>query len=98
MLLNRSDLFKQPWIGYSWEGWVIEQILSYLKTIDKQHRAYHFRTSDRHEIDLVLELENSLWAVEIKLSSLPRQKDLDRLEKTAELHRNEKRDIFLSIN
>lgn len=80
-----SDLLIQPWIGYSWEGWVIEQTLTYLKTSDKAHRAYYLRTSDRHEIDLVLELDNRLCAIEIKLTSLPKLSDLDRLEKTAEL-------------
>ncbi len=80
-----SDLFNQPWIGHSWEGWVIEQTLSYLQTSDKAHRAYYLRTSDCHEIDLVLELDNRLCAIEIKLTSLPKLSDLDRLVKTAEL-------------
>ena len=23
---DKSDLWSQPWVGQSWEGWVIEQI------------------------------------------------------------------------
>ena len=80
-----DDLFVQPWVGGSWEGWVIEQIFVCLGVHDIDYEAHYFRTRDGHELDLVLRLFGNLWAFEIKLSSAPDKRDLDRLTKTAEM-------------
>lgn len=87
-LLNISDkhtLLSQPWVGASWEGFVIEQIIGDLVSMGKNFEAYYFRTSDQYELDLVLDLDAELWAIEIKLSSSPGRADMARLEKTADL-------------
>lgn len=87
-LLNVSDeraLLAQPWVGASWEGLVIEQVLGELSSRGKNFSAYHFRTSDQHELDLVLDFGNELWAVEVKLTSSPTPEDMARLEKTASM-------------
>jgi len=85
-LLNVSDkqtLLTQPWVGASWEGFVIEQAIGELSSCEKNIQAYYFRTSDQYELDLVLDLGKELWAVEIKLSSSPGPDDMRRMEKTA---------------
>jgi len=82
-----DELIVQPWVGSSWEGWVIEQILVWLQTQGRMYEAYYFRTSDGRELDLVLKLNGKIWALEIKLSSSPGRDDLDRLRKTAALIR-----------
>jgi predicted AAA+ superfamily ATPase len=87
-LLNVSDkgaLLSQPWVGASWEGYVIEQVIGELSSRGFAFEAYYFRTSDQHELDLVLELGSERWAVEIKLTSSPGPADMSRLEKTADL-------------
>ena len=87
-LLNISDkqtLLAQPWVGASWEGFVIEHTISELASLGKNFQAYYFRTSDQYELDLVLDLGPELWAIEVKLSSSPGRADMDRLEKTADL-------------
>jgi len=81
-LLNTHDreaLLLQPWVGASWEGFVIEQILGHLGASDVIHEAYGFRTSDGHEADLVLELGKALWAIEVKLTASPGPAALRRL-------------------
>ena len=80
-----DDLLDRPWIGASWEGWIIEQLLSHLGSTGRAYQAYHLRTSDQREIDLLLELGGELWAFEIKLSSVPGAADLQRLRNTADL-------------
>ena len=70
-------------MGASWEGWAIGQILDHLETAGKSYQAYHLRTNDQHEIDLVLEYANRLWTFEIKLTSVPDRSDLQRLKSTA---------------
>lgn len=87
-LLNVPDelaLFVQPWVGASWEGFVIEQVIGELSSRGRQFAAYHFRTSDQYELDLVLELGGELWAVEVKLTASPSPADMNRLEKTADM-------------
>jgi len=87
-LLNVPDervLIAQPWVGASWEGFVIEQVLGELSSRGRSFDAYYFRTSDQHELDLVLEFGKELWAVEVKLSSSPGPDDMRRLNKTADM-------------
>ncbi|MCW8985376.1 MAG: DUF4143 domain-containing protein [Thermoanaerobaculales bacterium] len=86
--LNINDeeaLLSQPWVGASWEGFVIEQIIGVLNSVGRPFEAFYFRTSDQHEIDLVLEMGNELWALEVKLTASPGRLDMDRLEKAADM-------------
>ena len=82
---TRDELLVRPWVGQSWEGFVIEQILGLLRARGDPAEAYFFRTSDQKEIDLVLERRGELWAIEIKLTSAPSLEDLERLEAAADL-------------
>jgi predicted AAA+ superfamily ATPase len=88
---SMDDLLIQPWVGASWEGWLIEQILGSLNNKGIDHDVFFFRTSDGHELDLVLQLGGRTWAFEMKLSSSPDRSDLDRLTKAADMIGAEKR-------
>ena len=82
---HRVDLYSQPWVGASWEGWIVEQLLGHLQSRGESFQAFHLRTSDQREIDLLLEWRGQLWAFEIKLSSAPNTEHLNALRHTAEL-------------
>ncbi|MBN1465518.1 ATP-binding protein [candidate division KSB1 bacterium] len=88
-LLNiqtQDDLLAQPWVGHSWEGWIIEQIVNSLSNAGSLYDGpYFFRTHDGHEIDLVINLKGKIWAFEIKLTSQPSKNDMDRLNANADL-------------
>lgn len=87
-LMNVSTeraLVSQPWVGASWEGFVIEQVLGELSAHGVNVHAYYFRTSDQYELDLVLDVGKELWAIEIKLTSSPGPADLERLNKAADM-------------
>lgn len=59
-----EQLAGHPVVGMSWEGYVIETLLSVLPW---RSTAYFYRTSVGAEIDLVIEhKDNSIWAIEIK--------------------------------
>ncbi len=61
-----EHLSGHPVIGMSWEGFVIENILSVLPF---RSVAFFYRTSAGAEIDLVIEhADGSLWVVEVKRS------------------------------
>jgi len=78
-------LLVQPWVGASWEGYVIEQALGELSSQGRSFGAYYFRTADQHELDLVLDFGKEIWAVEIKLTSSPSTDDVSRLNKAADI-------------
>jgi predicted AAA+ superfamily ATPase len=89
---SKKDLLIQPWVGQSWEGWVIEQILIFLNTRDNPLDDPCFlRTSDGQEVDLILKVAGLTYAVEIKLTSSPAPEDFKRLIKTADLIGAEKK-------
>ena len=71
-LLNMADynsLLGHPVVGGSWEGFVIENILS---VIPSHVQAFYYRTSGGAEVDLVLEISGrEKWAIEIKRGSAP---------------------------
>lgn len=82
---GEDSLLAQPWVGASWEGHVIEQVIGTLESLGRTYEASYFRTSDQHEIDLVLEIGGELWAIEVKLTASPAPEDMHALDKTASM-------------
>ena len=82
---DQNALLLQPWVGASWEGFAIDQVLTALQHADRRWRAFHMRTADQREIDLVLEVGTNLWALEMKLTARPRPQDVARLNANADL-------------
>ena len=69
-LRTTDDILSHSVVGKSWEGFVIENIMS---VVTDQAKPYFYRTSAGAEIDLVLEIApGKCWAIEIKLSSAPK--------------------------
>lgn len=69
-LTSKEDLLGHPVVGASWEGFVIETLLSRLPDGSE---ASHYRSSGGAEIDLVLTLPGRRpWAIEVKRSLNPR--------------------------
>lgn len=64
---THNDLLGHPVYGASWEGMVIENILSLLPN----WKASFYRTSSGSEIDLILEKGNKHVAIECKGSTAP---------------------------
>ncbi|HLJ87266.1 MAG TPA: ATP-binding protein [Candidatus Angelobacter sp.] len=63
---DRETLLGHPVMGWSWEGMIIENILS---SVPANVQAWFYRTSTGAEIDLVLEMApKQRWAIEIKRS------------------------------
>ena len=70
-IASYDELSGHPIIGCSFEGFVIENILS---VAPAHTRASFYRTSRGAEIDLILELPgmHGLWVIEIKLGLAPK--------------------------
>ncbi|MEA5140977.1 ATP-binding protein [Arcicella rigui] len=68
-LITQDDLLGHPIVGASWEGFVIENIISCLP---QGLTFWFYRTSAGAEIDLVIEINNQeRYAIEIKRSLAP---------------------------
>jgi predicted AAA+ superfamily ATPase len=67
-LQNLDAILSHPVAGNSWEGFIVEQLIS----AAPQAQASFFRTSHGAEVDLVLEFRSGqIWVIEIKRSSAP---------------------------
>jgi predicted AAA+ superfamily ATPase len=97
-VLDERTLIAQPWVGASWEGFVIEQALGKLSSLGRNASAFYFRTSDQHELDLILDFGEELWAVEVKLTSSPSPEDMSRLDKTANMIKASRRFLVTQTN
>ncbi len=63
-----EDLFAHPSFGASWEGFVIENIISNMPG----WRPFYYRTSNGIEIDLILVKGNKKIAIECKTAEAPK--------------------------
>lgn len=67
---NHDELLSNPVLGKSWEGFVIENVLSVLPA---RSEAHFYRTAAGAEVDLVVKMPSSeIWAVEIKHGLAPK--------------------------
>ena len=82
---DSDDLLALEAVGASWEGHVIEQVLTALQQTGRQFGAWHLRTSDGREIDLVVRVGRELWAIEVKLTTRPDRSAMARLNDNADL-------------
>ena len=65
-----DDLLGHPAIGASWEGFVLENIIT---ALDDKWRYSYYRSSGQAEIDLAIETpEQKTWAIEVKRSLAPK--------------------------
>ncbi|MDD4294590.1 MAG: ATP-binding protein [Candidatus Omnitrophica bacterium] len=67
-LQNEVDILRHPQCGFSWEGFVIEQLIRILE-IDY---PYFWATHQGAEIDLVFNKGGQMYGVEIKRQDAPR--------------------------
>lgn len=65
-----DDLLSHPVAGASWEGFVVEQLLS---AMPERAEASFYRSAGGAEIDLLISMPGGdVWAVEVKRSRTPR--------------------------
>jgi len=62
---DMEALLGHPVVGWSWEGMLIENILT---ALPPSAQASFYRTSAGAEIDLVMDFGGARWAVEVKRS------------------------------
>jgi predicted AAA+ superfamily ATPase len=64
---SANELDRHPKLGGSWEGFVIEQVLTYVQPAE----AYYWRTQAGAELDLLLMHRGKRIGIEVKYSDAP---------------------------
>jgi len=80
-----EQLLEHPSVGWSWEGFVVEQLISTMRLLGISADFYYFRTSDGHEVDLIVDMGAEKWGIEVKCTTSPSPEDLRKLAKSASL-------------
>jgi hypothetical protein len=79
---NEEDLLSSPYVGHSFEAFVIDELLKGLtSTLITNWQAAYYRTRSGVEVDLVLEGPFGLLPIEIKYGSNTPVKQLASLKR-----------------
>lgn len=73
-------------VGFLFENLFISQLISFIETHQKRWRISSYRIENSAEVDLVLEMENETWAIELKASENVGKSDLRGLKSFAEYY------------
>jgi len=74
-----KSLSINPYRGASWEGFVIEQVISAFQLFSPGFQAFYWRTAAGAEADLLIKKGERLIPFEIKLHSAPSKRDVPGL-------------------
>ena len=80
-----DNIASLPTADASWEGHVIDRILTALTQTGRYFDAWHLRTTSGREIDLVVRVGREISAIEINLTTNPSRAIMTRLNKTADM-------------
>ena len=72
---SAAILDTHPARGMSWEAFVIDQLISIFQRAEPSSQPFFWRTSQGHEIDLVIDAGTKKFPFEIKLHSSPTAQD-----------------------
>jgi predicted AAA+ superfamily ATPase len=67
LVRNRDALLGHPKLGASWEGFVVEQLITMLDTRD----AYFWATQNGAELDLMINYDGRRYGFEVKFADAP---------------------------
>lgn len=79
--LNSKEILRNSsYYGAILETFVFTELLKAVQYSEPPTRLWHYRTSDQHEIDLLIERDGKVIPVEIKAAKTVRKKDFKHIE------------------
>lgn len=69
-----NTISGHPLSGALWETLIVSEIRKQLSLLASKPQMYHWRLHSGAEVDLLLEIDNKLYPIEIKLTSKPSKK------------------------
>lgn len=85
-------------IGNLFEHFIVQQIRSLQKSLNLDIRLTTYRTENKAEVDLILEIENKVYALEIKASKNIGSSDLNGLKSFADFYGKKHDSIILYLD
>ena len=83
---SEAALLDQPWVGASWEGFVIEQMLAPSRAAGPAVPSpTSFARATGRSWTSSCDFGDELWAIEVKLTASPDPDDMRRLKRAADL-------------
>ena len=79
-LNSKETLRNSSYYGAILETFVFTELLKAVQYSESPTRLWHYRTSDQHEIDLLIERDGKVIPVEIKAAKTVRKKDFKQIE------------------
>lgn len=76
---SKEQLLNSTYSGQIFETYVFCELQKHLEYLQKSYQIYHYRTSDKKEIDFLIEIENIYLAIEVKQSSSVKKDDFKHI-------------------
>ena len=65
--------------GNEYESMIVSEIFKQIQTLNLQARLFHLRTHDGREVDVLIELPDYYYAIEIKMTGKVNKTDIKHL-------------------
>ena len=88
---NADDLLTSRHKGDVVETFVLSELLKHISYSDAQPQFYHYRTTDKKEIDFILEKPDQMIAIEVKSSQSVKGSEFRHI---AELQKKSKKRVL----
>lgn len=81
MRISSADaLLGHPRLGALFETYIVQDILKQLATLSISPAIYHWRSHSGAEVDLIIELDNWFYPIEIKCKTRPTRADISGIK------------------
>jgi len=78
-ITSKEQLLSSNYSGQIFESYIFGELQKHLSYLQKQAEIFHYRTSDKKEIDFIIEVDNELLAIEVKQSSSVSKNDFKHI-------------------
>lgn len=76
---SKEKLLHSPYSGQIYETYIFGELQKHLSYLQDSGSMYHYRTSDKKEIDIIIEVGNQLLAIEVKQSNSVQKNDFKHI-------------------
>lgn len=76
---SKEQLLNSTYSGQIFETYVFCELQKHLSYLQKNAQMFHYRTSDKKEIDFIIGIDNEILAIEVKQSSSVKKDDFKHI-------------------
>ncbi|MDD2450806.1 MAG: ATP-binding protein [Sulfurovum sp.] len=76
---TKEQLLNSPYSGQVFETYIFCELYKHISYMQKSAQMFHYRTNDKKEIDFIIEVDNELFACEVKQSSSVKKEDFKHI-------------------